>query len=616
MKRSLLVSAAAFIFLQGYAQQLPFTYKIDSTGFSALQLEGGNVQVRLADLNNDGHLEIVTIGDHGSPNVNTNQHGISVFFGNGTGSGWTLQQSGSFGYGGCAVGDLNNDGKQDIAYSMHHNYSSTDFGDQLIEAALGNGTGTSWTPWDDGLATNGESWGMFGTDIADIDNDGWLDIGSNSFGAGAGIHIYRNKHDGTWQQTYQFGSGNTFRYLQFGDIDGDGKIDFVASNYQGSTFFGNGNGTFTLKQNGLPPLPASNGFPYEDVSLADIDNDGDDDFIFTYKTPSTGVTGVYVYSWDRTQQKWINRSSGLPSATNEKITVARAADIDMDGYADLVFTSDMQNNLQIWKGNGGSSWTMMYSQTLPALTGAMDIAIADVNHSGYPDILLWGSFLGGGAFNPSNNNKIHFFIDQVDPNAITATVTYPKGSECWPSGGVRFITWASAVPKNNSSSVKIEYSTAGNGGPWTTIVASTPNDGTYQWTVPTGVSSSNCFIRVTATNSTQGGSAVAMNSVPFNIGCTTSVTGMEEDGDITSIDVFPNPANDVVKVLYELNSTSNILVEVFDLLGKRVLFTNMEAQPAGQGMVSLHVASLPAGIYSVRVQNQQGVVLVKKLVVR
>ena len=162
--------------------------------------------MRFADINQNGHLDIVTIGDHGSPNVNANEHGVTVFFGNGTGSNWSLFQNGSFGYGGCAVGDINNDGKQDIAYSMHHNYSTSDLGDQLIEAALGDGTGMNWTPWDDGLATNGESYGMFGTDLGDVDNDGWLDIGSNSFGAGQGIHIYRNNHNGTWNQSSRISS--------------------------------------------------------------------------------------------------------------------------------------------------------------------------------------------------------------------------------------------------------------------------------------------------------------------------------------------------------------------------------------------------------------------------
>jgi len=44
--------------------------------------------------------------------------------------------------------------------------------------------GTQWTPWDNGLATNGEDWGnCSGTDFAMLTaNGGNLDIGATTFG--------------------------------------------------------------------------------------------------------------------------------------------------------------------------------------------------------------------------------------------------------------------------------------------------------------------------------------------------------------------------------------------------------------------------------------------------
>ncbi|HIE05477.1 MAG TPA: hypothetical protein EYP58_01615, partial [bacterium (Candidatus Stahlbacteria)] len=117
-----------------------------------------------------------------NPYVNTDQHGIIVWFGDGAGN-WSSYMNGEFGYGGVAVGDANNDGHRDVGYGMRHNYSGNDFGDQLMEVALGDGTSRNWTPWDDNLATQGQNWGMFASDYADIDNDGDLDFGSVSIGA-------------------------------------------------------------------------------------------------------------------------------------------------------------------------------------------------------------------------------------------------------------------------------------------------------------------------------------------------------------------------------------------------------------------------------------------------
>lgn len=608
MKHKLTITLFTALLFGTAQAQLPFTYTLDTTSFGALMLEGGMTQVRLVDINSNGHLDIVTIGDHGSPNVNTNQHGVSVFFGNGTGANWTLSQNGTFGYGGCAVGDLNNDGKQDIAYSLHHDYSTNDLGDQLIEAAIGDGTGMNWTPWDDGLATNGESWGMFGTDIGDIDNDGWLDIASNSFGSGKGIHIYKNNKNGTWTQAYTFGNGNTFHYIQFGDMDGDGNLDFVASNYQGSTFFGDGNGNFTLKKNGLLPLPNSNGFPYQDVSLADIDNDGDDDLIFSDKYSNSGVCGVYVYKWNKATQSWVNHSTGLPSfSSSDKIMSARAADIDMDGFADIVCTSDLLNEVQIYKGNGGASWTKIYSLALPNFTGAEDIAIADIDHSGYPDVLVWGSFLGGGMFTPKNENKILMFRDMVTPHSLNATLSYPKGNECWHNNAVKFINWVSAVPSNHSSSVKIEYSTAGTSGPWTLIVAAAPNNGAYQWTVPASVNSSNCFIRITVNDNVTSGSATSVNTLPFSIGCTNSTTGISEINEVNSVSVYPNPsAGSFTFTAANLTELLDAEINIVDMLGQYVPFTRV-----GVDKISVSADHRINGIYFLQIKNADAIQTVK-----
>ena len=152
------------------------TYIESSSGLQTVALEDGRSELEFADINNDGYKDLLTVGDHGNPNVNSQEHGIMVYFGNGTGANWNVFQNGTFGYGGIAIGDVNNDGKQDVGYGIHHNYSGGDLGDQIFEVALGDGTGMNWVAWDDSLATHGETWGMFATDFADVDNDGKLEL--------------------------------------------------------------------------------------------------------------------------------------------------------------------------------------------------------------------------------------------------------------------------------------------------------------------------------------------------------------------------------------------------------------------------------------------------------
>ncbi|MEN9979835.1 MAG: VCBS repeat-containing protein, partial [candidate division WOR-3 bacterium] len=110
-----------------------------SNGFQNPALEGGRTELEFADVNNDGNIDILSIGDHGSPYINTQEHGVMVWFGDGRGN-WNVYQYGNFGYGGIAVGDVNGDGLLDVGYGMHHNYSGEDLGDDMLEVALGDGT--------------------------------------------------------------------------------------------------------------------------------------------------------------------------------------------------------------------------------------------------------------------------------------------------------------------------------------------------------------------------------------------------------------------------------------------------------------------------------------------
>ncbi len=51
-------------------------YVESSTGFRDNPvLEGGRTELEFADINNDGNIDILCIGDHGSPYINTDEHG-------------------------------------------------------------------------------------------------------------------------------------------------------------------------------------------------------------------------------------------------------------------------------------------------------------------------------------------------------------------------------------------------------------------------------------------------------------------------------------------------------------------------------------------------------------
>jgi hypothetical protein len=495
----LVVVIAVLAVVQPALVPLTLSYVESSSGLGTPEWESGNSELELADVNSDGHLDIVSIGDHGCPYVNTDEHGLMVWFGSGTGT-WTNFMYGEFGYGGVAVGDVNNDGFQDVGYGMHHNYSGVDLGDQLLEVALGDGTGQFWTAWDDGLATNGEDWGMFDTDFADVDNDGDLDVGSISFGCCAGVHIYLNQGDGSWVQSYGFLGGNTDHGFTFGDINADGFADFAAGQQSGTVYLGSGTGGFSHADGNLPG-GGSSGRAGPD--LGDVNDDGRDDLSWC----NTGG-GVEVWTWTE-GNVWVDLSGSLPSSGTCEFTQLR--DMNVDGHGDVV--SFGYGSGKIWTGDGTGGWTLAATITTPS-PGYFSAfrAGGDADHNGYPDLALVAE---QGSW-PNEQNHLRFYKEASVPASLSVTPIYPLGGEVLYAGSARLLDWVSALPGNVASSVAIELSVAGPSGPWLPVATGLPNNGRYQWLLPGDLpNTNNAHLRYTVT--TASGSETSVTPASFTI---------------------------------------------------------------------------------------------------
>ena len=577
MKKFLLLS---FISISTIFPQYIPSYIESSNGLDIPFLEGGRTEIELADINNDGNLDILTVGDHGSPYIGTAEHGIMVWLGNGSATNWTGIQIGNFGYGGIAVGDVNNDGKLDVGYGIHHNYSGEDLGDQILEVALGNGLGTEWTPWDDGLASNGEDWGMFCTDFADIDCDGDLDIGANSFGCCAGVHIYKNNGNGSWTQSFGFLGGNSSVDFVFGDINNDGYPDFATAQQNGAAYINDQTGNFALSFSGYQEGP----------DLGDIDNDGTDELSFANLSG-----GVEVWKWSE-GNNWTSVSIGLPVSGGYEAT--QIYDMNMDGFEDVAAFGD--GTVTLWLGDGTGNWNQAAQFNLPSPGYFQAFRIeGDADHNGYPDIALVdeeGTWI-------NYQNHLRFFKENSPADSLTIFPVYPSPNRKVNVTSVQTIRWVSEVPAGDSSWVKLELSTHDTLGPWNLIADGLKNNGHFQWIIPESMASSDtCRIRYTVYTSSY--SATKMTREGFYIiGAPVHSEQIADNSpeEFVLHQNYPNPFNPSTNISFIIGYSSFVTLKVYNVVGNEIatLFNKeiRQGRTAGEYEVEFDATRLPSGIY-------------------
>jgi hypothetical protein len=238
--------------------------------------------VRLADFNNDGILDIVV--------TNYDSGDISVLLGNGDG---TFQPQRRFNATpnplGLAIGDINNDGKLDIIAidSTPANVPNN------IAVLLGNGDGT-FQP--EKIFQAPSVLFLANLQLADFNHDGKLDL-VVAGGQLNGIDFFLGNGDGTFTFAGHFPGSRQAADAAVADFNGDGNPDLVLADFSelagASVLLGNGDGTFQASQDFLsgqgPDAIAVGDFGSEIGSSVLGPPDGHPDLILANSGQLTGV---------------------------------------------------------------------------------------------------------------------------------------------------------------------------------------------------------------------------------------------------------------------------------------------------------------------------------------
>jgi len=301
----------------------------DISAAAGVQHIGNPQSMAMADIDNDGFLDIY-IADLDGPNVMYRNNGDLTFTDQTAQRGMTDNQESM----GVIFFDYDNDDDLDL-YLPHDNFEPA-----YLLKNLGNGNYINL-----GVAsgTDLERFGM-GTDVADINNDGWLDIYVTNLGNN---DLLLNNGDATFELISESSNCDDPGFswgTQFVDVDNDGFTDVFSANVGAiaNTLFKNeGDLTFTDVSADTEIASTYNAFG---MSTIDYNNDGKMDLIVAN---STGSPGTELY---------LNESQNANHFTKIQL-IGTSSNRDGIGSRVLLRAGNLEMNDVVTAGSGWSSQT-------------------------------------------------------------------------------------------------------------------------------------------------------------------------------------------------------------------------------------------------------------------
>jgi hypothetical protein len=261
---------------------------------SPVEVGKGSGQVVLADLNRDGHLDLLT--QHLLP------QNVAVRLGDGKGRFASANDSPMnlpYQPGAIALGDVDKDGNLDLGIA------SKEGGREYVRVFLGNGRG----------GFNIASGSPFSTSVS--------------------------------QETYK-------PFLRFEDINEDGRIDLVTANGRRDSIeilFGNGRGAFSQG----PSVKLDCGRCRHSIALGDVDGDRHLDLVVAFNNESDGGPGRLVVKRGDGKGAFTDLPGALvPLPRDPRLGVL--ADLNGDQHPDAVL-SHSNNRLSVLLNRGNGVFT-------------------------------------------------------------------------------------------------------------------------------------------------------------------------------------------------------------------------------------------------------------------
>lgn len=521
-------------------------------------------QAIFKDLDNDGDLDLYYSG---SATSSPNSVFTHIYRNNGSGVFTQVSNNALPGIlKGAAIADVDNDGDQDIVM--------TGTGSGVSGVYLNNGNAV--------FSAQGNSpFSAVSGAVAfiDMENDGDQDV---IISGGSSIKLYQNNGSGV----FALNTNSTFAALSGEDIDvadtdNDGDLDFLVNgNYQNVFYRNNGSGVFTQISAALQQTSGgANAF-------ADLDNDGDQDLLIV-GTQAGGLPNIYNIVYENTGN---NVFVPVDTLGGEYIADCAVDDFTGDGLKDVIIQGFAYKTNVYWN----STVICTAPATPTAITGNASVCPASSNIYSIAAVSEATSYtwtLPGGWTGTSTTNSI-----TATAGATSGNITVVANNAC---GASTLQTLAATVNLVDTSVTQSGIT-----------LTATISGATYQWI--------NCTSNATISGQTNQSFTAAENGnyavIITQNGCSDtsacfdiSTVGIEDDGSLSSIVLYPNPSNGHFQFSIDGSQIARGgKLEIYTVEGKRIYQSMITTVTS-----DIDLSHQASGVYFVKYHSGQAILTTK-----
>jgi hypothetical protein len=316
-----------------------------------------------ADVNGDGHMDLLV----------RSEHGLDVLLGNDAGQ-FRAHAVVELPVAADEVvcRDINKDGRLDLAIVAHNSYGVT----ILLGDGAGGFTPMAGSPF---FPKRGEHPHTHGLAVGDLNGDGQLDlVTANSDDGDVAVMLADAKGGFVVAGGSPFPCGKAPYPIALADINADGKLDLLVPNCATpgtvSILLGEGDGKFSSLRS-----IACDERPYF-VAVGDVNGDGKPDFIVSHDDADTAT--IFLGDGKGSAVKTTNSPIHLGKRAWQMVIV----DMDGDGKLDLVAAAE--DAVRVLLGDGGGGFHPATGSPFATGKGTWTLAMADFNEDKKLDVAV------------------------------------------------------------------------------------------------------------------------------------------------------------------------------------------------------------------------------------